>query len=1691
MPTIQERIAAAMSNKQPISPTGQGSVRDRIAAAMAQRPTPQPPVLNANTFRQADAQNAAENTYGADPLLASQMRQMDANVGLANFITNKQDTPPSGNIGKDFRAADAENTAFNQLRYPATPASYGSDPYIASLLKQTDTQVALGQKAAQTLTGTAKNTAGQYINTVGVVGRALDSTGTDDRVKAETIARLEEQLRNPSIKPMTKAFLMQQIENVRNWRTVSDVDTKAKELLQGGAKDIESAKYGLGKVGKTLVDVGSGAASLAGDIAIAAATGGSAMLPMALRSFGGAAYQAEQKGATVGQQLLYGTASAVTSFFVEKLSNVGGALSKAYGNGILDKALAAAAAKLPVRMLAAGLGEGFEESLEATLDPIWQRLIYDKTASLDAQEILYQGLVGAIIGSLAGSARNVDTRNPQTAARQLNEIAEALPAEIRPAPLEAQTATVKQVEAKKDEVAAALEEYQKAVKAKEENIAKLEDSAEKERSVYRNLYAEFRSTDAETRRPDLITDAQAQMTKVNSAESAVQKAQEELEQFKQAHDAEIEAQTAAEIQTANEAETIDIVSDYDGRFISEDALTDIEKIGVFPEEVSAIRAAHDKAVRLQRRVVRLTKQLSEAETLKESTDIQSKLDKATAQLEIAAQALLDAQSKITAKAQSAVPSVTPQEAPQAPIAPAPVTTPVTPQTVQNAPKTGVNEGQTQEVALPEGVGASSAGSALPEVVMNPPKVKGKSIISEAYTRLIDSQHPISKFAKVAGDKVRELASNSRSAGGIVNHIIGSKMVNANGDIIGAGLDELVKQYPALQTQEFWQYMAERHNIDRAREGKNVIPQHDSAASQKAVQNIEAANPDFKVAGDAITNWIDTFMQTWGVSSGLIDPAVYAKLRQTYPSYFPTQRVFDDLEIGLPDAVKNQFIDQRSPVLTATGSSRDIRNPLQNIIELVNRTVKAAAYNKVGQQMLIDLRRDPLNLVKFARENANADPKLDNVHTVLVNGKQVYIEFNDAQLNQAMRGLPKTTLSIPVMSKLTGAFKSLITQSNPFFGVRNIVRDVPTSYVYGSESNPIKFAADLLKAAGSIIKGGDSYSRYQAVGGGTANFFNVSDSLKTAQQLGQKPSIPKQIVQAFQDFNSITETAPRLAEFERVYQQTGDVSKALDAANNVTVNFARGGDITKAVDRNFAPYLNAGLQGLDKLVRSFSTPRSAFLTLARGGVMVFAPTVLMAILNRDDEDYDALTNQIKDNYYCIPYGDGHKDGVIGNGKFIRLPKSRELGFLLSTLPERIYRAAQGEDGAFKGVGRSALTAYLPNNPMTSNILSPVTSNLAKNETFSGAAIEPQGMRQDGRSPELMYDDTTSELGKFIGQMIKFLPDDAQLSPKQIDYLIDAYTGIIGDVILPATTRGQGAFSVIGRQFTADPLYSNQTVVDFYENLEKAQQIATDKNLLRNIPAKDMTLEEKRKSAMSKASEEMSALTKLAIKANIGTLSADEKKALKDDYGIDANAENLQEILRAKRIAIAEKANQLYETGTEMDFDLARSEPISDAVKQYQAAGISEKQAYTLYNALKALQPEAGKDQPSKFQKVQAVTKQPLTAQQKTALITALYTEHDNDGNVTRESLLDAMPIASKLIQRYLDTQDSAFVNMGVPSTVTDDKVEYTLTPQEKTLYRKTFTEYVRLHITATATDKTILKKLKEAAERAKKAVLRGR
>lgn len=729
----------------------------------------------------------------------------------------------------------------------------------------------------------------------------------------------------------------------------------------------------------------------------------------------------------------------------------------------------------------------------------------------------------------------------------------------------------------------------------------------------------------------------------------------------------------------------------------------------------------------------------------------------------------------------------------------------------------------------------------------------KNAWNKFYTRMVDSSNAI----KNVNDKTYILATNSKNAGGIVDNIFTGRLADRNGNKINVSLKELIEKLPKNKEDytNFWEYMLQRHNINRAAEGKNIYTDFDSNMSAKAAAEWEKLHPEWKKQADDIVKWIDDFMQEWGVKAGIIDENLYKSLREKYPNYIPTNRSFDDIEEFISNRNGKGFVDQSVPLKKATGSNRDVNDPLENIMNLVNRTVRTAKYNEVGQGLLKAIKEAPEKFEDLA-EIIPADevnPNVKNVVSVLENGKEVYIKINNKPLLEAMKGIYKNSLdgTDNAVKKATNVYKSLITQKNPIFAVRNMARDIPTAYVNGSEANPFKFAADLIKAGKDLVTNSENAQRYKSVGGGSSNFFNSNKVAKSANEL-RSPSLVKKIGDTIENINNIVESAPRLAEFNRVLDKTGDVQKALYAANDVTTNFSRGGDISKKIDA-YVPYFNAGLQGLDKLLRQFKN--KPIPTAAKGLLGITSMTLFLDHINKDNPNYQELDNRTKDNYFLFPKEDG---------TFIKIPKSREYGVLFGDLFERALRAKRGDSEAFKGFTNTIGTNFSPTNLIENNILSPIL-NLKSNKDFANRTIVPQSMQN--LSPRYQYDEKTSEIAKKLG-------DITNMSPKQIDYLIKSYTGVIGQLGLPAATKSNyngnnksNLLKPVTTQFTADPLYSNQTLTDFYDNYDKAKKVAADRNFKENISSKIVTAEEEKRNGFANVSEILSSYSKAATKASL--------------------------------------------------------------------------------------------------------------------------------------------------------------------------------------------------------------------------------
>ena len=200
-------------------------------------------------------------------------------------------------------------------------------------------------------------------------------------------------------------------------------DTRAK-LKSDAEYGIAKEKEGLGAIGRTAVDVGVAG----GQMAMDALAGG---LPsIAARMFGDSTQEAKETispDATTAERmegktkaLAYGAGSAAVSVGTEKLANIAAPFKKVFGNGMFDKAIDGALAKMSgsaagkAALKAAGsfATEGLEEVVEDALQPILQKATYDENALSQYKDteywtnVLYDGLIGGILG-LAGSGTEI------------------------------------------------------------------------------------------------------------------------------------------------------------------------------------------------------------------------------------------------------------------------------------------------------------------------------------------------------------------------------------------------------------------------------------------------------------------------------------------------------------------------------------------------------------------------------------------------------------------------------------------------------------------------------------------------------------------------------------------------------------------------------------------------------------------------------------------------------------------------------------------------------------------------------------------------------------------------------------------------------------------------------------------------------------------------------------------------------------------------------------------------------------------------------------------------------------------------------------------------------------------------------------------------------------------------------------
>ena len=618
-------------------------------------------------------------------------------------------------------------------------------------------------------------------------------------------------------------------------------------------------------------------------------------------------------------------------------------------------------------------------------------------------------------------------------------------------------------------------------------------------------------------------------------------------------------------------------------------------------------------------------------------------------------------------------------------------------------------------------------------------------------------------------------------------------------------------------------------LDRAEaiKDKPVFDYEFTAGDSRArAERLLRQHPEFTEYQAQVRKYIDNMMQ-YRVESGLITQEDADFLKTFYPNYVPTMRVQEKGTAGAGrdlNAVRvgktvgraqggterllplHEALGKQTMKVVREGSKNRFADRLLHDYIQAGDTVQVNRYIKEASRYEHDFNPDSLDDVSVER------PTKDKTVTAYVNGTLWEMTVDDTLFDAVKALSPDTTESNAVTKVIRASnnlFKSLVTGYNPTFLARNVIRDLQTAGL--NTRDAAAFARNYPRALAEIRNNGEYWQLYKALGGVYSSVFDY-----TTGTVKEPKGAMGKFMARVEALNMAAEQAPRLAEFMGVMQNAerasaggeavNDLATAADAlyaAADITVNFGRAGSLGKVLNANYVPFLNPGVQGLDKLIRRITETRGAkewAKLVVRAAALGIAPSLLNALLYNDDDEWEDLRDSDKDTNYMFK---------LGNGYWLKIPKGRELS-VFGIAADRVYDALRGEDVDVLSTVNTVGSQVAPANPLTSNIFSALVDSQLLNpdspgRTWYGGDIESQ--RLQNYAPGERYDSSTDVFSKAVGKALG-------ISPKKLNYVLDQYSGVLGDFLLPVLTP-QAERGMFEKAFTVDAMSSNRVSGDFYD------------------------------------------------------------------------------------------------------------------------------------------------------------------------------------------------------------------------------------------------------------------------------------
>ncbi len=599
--------------------------------------------------------------------------------------------------------------------------------------------------------------------------------------------------------------------------------------------------------------------------------------------------------------------------------------------------------------------------------------------------------------------------------------------------------------------------------------------------------------------------------------------------------------------------------------------------------------------------------------------------------------------------------------------------------------------------------------------------------------------------------------------------------------------------------------------------KPVFGESETAAdSQKAKQELQAKHPEFAKLAQKVWNYNKNLLQ-WRVDAGLVTQEYADRLNKMYPHYVPTFRNVENGGAARGGAtVGRNTVEVKKTIKSAKGSNLDI---LDLSLMMSNQTLavfRAEAINDIANtlyegainnqdftnvEVMSVEKLEDINLEDKDDISYNEDKPKEGKVIFYKNGERITLNVSKPIAVGFEAYSSADSLNSPLVKmseKINNVFKKTVTQWNPLFLGSNFIRDLQEAIFY-TKNGIGKFIASMPKAIKIMAKKGELWQKYLSVGGIASGYFNSETGIY--DRSGKAKKAYKKVIGTLSFVNEFVEQIPRFTEFMLSVENGKTYEQALLDSAEVTTNFSRGGTLTKTLNRTLIPFLNPSVQGWSKLWRTATgrkTGKEWMTLIVKATLVGLSVGLINDLINGDDEEYKNLSMRDKENYYLIKIGD----------KFLKLPKGRVVA-ALGSVATRVKEYADGNENAFKDWGSSVSQMVSPVESATRTIFSPILTDVRTNTTWYGGKIESQALQN--YAPSERYDESTSSIAIAIGKVFNY-------SPKKVHYLLDQYTGVFGDVLLPLTSK-KAERDPISNRFVLDPVVQNGIATEFYDELDE--------------------------------------------------------------------------------------------------------------------------------------------------------------------------------------------------------------------------------------------------------------------------------